>query len=443
MSLGLIVLLVPAQSAVAQTVYEESTFDLGHWRNLGPFSTPADDTFEGTPATGAATPSSGGNPGAYLRFSVTGVAVPMGGSTVTWAMLINDQAEYNPQDSNLGAIERIDFDLDARVPPEDRLQRVLTIAVEQDDQVWAVIEKRLFIQEKSWLPAWISGLQAEDFTAANWAVENQPVNPDFSSSGSPIKFGLALATSCPTTADCSPMPVPKEVDVDNWRVAVNESDFTLRLSVGEVDGPGTLPELPLEFQVSAQVRNSTSPDVSNVTVRFLLPKMALAGFDIPDECVPDSASRTDFVIAECTVPGPIGPGSTDTVQVPTEGIAVGYANVVADRSVFPYKAGVLPLTGTDPDRDPDPDTDIADLRDVVICNPSGMDPVTVDDVSDCEGLVTGGTSGSGGTAGTGGSSSGGGGGGCSVDGATRNASKSWLLIVSFAGMALWSRRRWR
>jgi len=440
MLLGLIVLLVPAQSAVAQTVYEEGTFDLGHWRNLGPFSTPEDDTFDGTPATGAETPSSGGSPGGYLTFSVTGVAVPIGSATVTWAMLINDQAVYDPQDPSLGAIERIDFDLDARVPPEDRLQRIVTLAVEQDGMLWAANAPRLFIQDKSWLSTWISGLQAEDFIAINWAVEDQPVNPDFSSNGSPIKFGLATATSCPTTSDCSVRPVPKEVDLDNWRVAVNESDFTLRLSVGEVDGPGALPELPLEFRVSAQVRNTTSPDLSDVTVRFLLPKTALAGFTIPeDECIPDSASRNDFVIADCTVPGSIGPGSSDTVQVPTEGIAVGYANVVPDRSVFPYKAGVLPLTGTDPD----PDNDIADVVDVVICNPSGMDPVTVDDVGDCEDLMTGGTSGSGGTAGTGGSSSGGGSGGCSVDVATRNASESWLLMVSFAGMALWSRRRWR
>jgi uncharacterized membrane protein YgcG len=440
MTLSLIVLLVPAQSAVAQAVYEEGTFDLGHWTSFGPFSTPEDDTYDGTPDTSAQTPASGGNPGGYLRFGATGVAVPLGSSTVTWAMLINDQAEYDPQ--SLGAIERVDLDIEARVPPEGRLQRVVTIAVEQDGFLWAAIAPRLFIQEKSWLPKWISDLKAEDFIAVNWAEEGQPVNPDFSEAAGPIRFGLALGTSCPTTSDCSGRPVPSEADIDNWRVAVNENDFTIRLSVGQVDGPGTLPELPLEFLVTAQVRNTTSPDLSDVSVRFLLPKMALAGFTIPEgECIPDSATRNDFVIADCTVPGPIGPGSTDTVQVPTGGISVGYANVVADRSVFPYKAGVLPLTGTDPD----PVNDIADVVEVVVCNPSGMDPVTVDDVSDCENLMTGGTSGAGGaggTAGTGGSSSGGGG-GCTVDMASSKAPGAWLLIFSFAGVALWVRRRWR
>jgi hypothetical protein len=282
-------------------------------------------------------------------------------------------------------------------------------------------------------------LQAEDFITVNWAEEGQPPNPDFSSTASPIKFGLALGTSCPTTSDCSGQPVPSEADVDNWRVAVNEEGFTLNLSVGEVDGDGVLRDLDLEFLVTAQIRNTTSPDLNDVSVRFLLPKMALAGFTIPeDECVPDSASRNDFVIADCTVPGPIGPGSSDTVQVPTEGISVGYADVVDDGSVFPYKAGVLPLTGTDPD----PDNDVADLVDVVVCNPSGMDPVTVDDVGDCDDLGTGGTSGTGGTGGTGGSRSDGGG-GCGVAIATGNASEAWILIFSFAGVALWLRRRRR
>jgi hypothetical protein len=147
-----------------------------------------------------------------------------------------------------------------------------------------------------------------------------------------------------------------------------------------------------------------------------------------------------------TPPGEVESGESgevtdsDTVQVPTEGISVGYANVVADGSVFPYKAGVLPLTGTDPD----PDNDVADVVEVVVCNPSGMDPVTVDDVGDCEDLPTGGTSGTGGaggTAGTGGSSSGGGG-GCNVDMTTSNASGAWFLIFSLAGVALWVRRRW-
>ena len=445
MSFVLLVLLVPAQGAVAQTVYEEGTFDLAHWTLFGPFTTPEDNL--GGPDTDAHTPTSGGNPGGYLRFSVTGAAVPIGGSTVTWALLINDQAEYDP--GSLGAIERVDFDFDGRVPPEDRLNRVVTLAVEQGGFRWAAIDTRIFLEEKSWLSKWISGLQAEDFVAHSWAEEDQPANPDFSSTASPIKFGTLTGTSCPTTSDCSATPVRKEVDIDNWRVAVNESDLSLRLSVAEVDGDGVLTDLPLEFRVSARVRNATSPDLNNVIVRFLLPKAELAGFTIPaGECVQPPESRNDFVIADCTVPGPVGPGSSDTVEVPTSGISVGYANVVPvaseepDRAVFPYKAGVLPLAGTDPD----PANDVADLVDVVVCNPSGMDPVTVDDITDCDDLMTGGTSGSGGAdggAGTGGTDMGGSGGGCSCDVATRNGSTTWLLIVCLASAALLLRRRYR
>jgi hypothetical protein len=455
-SFALVVLLVPAQGAVAQTVYKEGNFDLTNWSLFGPFPTP-EGTEDNRGAADARAPISGGNSGGYLRFSVTGVTVPIGSSTVTWALLINDQAEYDP--GSLGALERVDFDFDGRVPPEDRLNRVVTLAVEQGGFRWAAIDTRLFLDEKSWLSKWILGLQAEDFVALSWAEEDQPVNPDFSSTASPIKFGILTGTSCPTTSDCSATPPPKEVDIDNWRVAVNETDLSLRLSVAETDSPGPLgDDYPLQFRVSARVRKTTSPDLNDLTVRFLLPKEELAEFTIPeDECVPDSASRNDFVIADCTVLGPVGPGSTETVEVPTTGISVGYAAGVpaappvpdagppppSDRAVFTYKAGVLPLTGTDPD----PANDIADLVDVVVCNPSGFEPVTVGDITDCDDLMTGGTSGAGGAggaAGSGGAGVGAGdGSGCNCNIATNEALESWLLILCSAGVALWLRRRVR
>jgi MYXO-CTERM domain-containing protein len=306
----------------------------------------------------------------------------------------------------------------------------------------------LSVDDRSWLPKWISGLEAADFVVQNWGEQDQPANPDFSETASPIKFGIAQGQSCPTTADCR-TTIPLELDIDNWRVAVNESDLSLRLSVAEVASPGPLLDLPLQFRVSARVRNATSPDLNDITVRFLLPKAELADFTIPeDECVPDSASRNDFVIADCTVLGPVGPGSIETVEVPTTGISVGYAAVVPvaseepDRAVFPYKAGVLPLAGTDPD----PANDVADLVDVAVCNPSGLDPVTVDDITDCDDLMTGGTSGAGGAgggAGNGGTDMADSSGGCSCGVADPKGSERWLLILCFAGAALWLRRRYR
>jgi hypothetical protein len=40
-------------------------------------------------------------------------------------------------------------------------------------------------------------------------------------------------------------------------------------AVAQVDGDGALSELDLEFRVSARVRNATSPDLNDLTVRFL------------------------------------------------------------------------------------------------------------------------------------------------------------------------------
>jgi MYXO-CTERM domain-containing protein len=84
---------------------------------------------------------------------------------------------------------------------------------------------------------------------------------------------------------------------------------------------------------------------------------------------------------------------------------------------------------------------------VGICNPSGMDPVVVNDVATCDAQGTGGTSGAGGAggaggaAGTGGATTGGSSGDCGCDVATTSSSAPWLLILSLAGAALWLRRR--
>jgi hypothetical protein len=126
-SFALIVLLAPATRAVAQTVYEEGDFELATWTVFDPFITPQNNLGGGD--FDAATPTSGGNPDGYLRLTLTGVAVEMGNSSLVWALLINDDAEYEP--GTLGAIERVDFDFDARLPPEGRGNRAVTLAVEQ------------------------------------------------------------------------------------------------------------------------------------------------------------------------------------------------------------------------------------------------------------------------------------------------------------------------
>jgi hypothetical protein len=443
----LIVSLMLTQSAAAQTL-EDGTFDPDDWNERGPFILPADVPGGDVDSSQLAT---GGNPDHHLRFLIEGVSVPLGESSQAWGLLINENEEAMYDPTSAGPIERIDFDFDARLPPDDiRGNRAVSLALQQDGFLWAAIDTRVFVDESGWTPKGIFGLTESDFTSFIWAERGQPATPDFAFGGSPITFGLVQGVSCPTTSDCSLTPVPNEVDIDNWKVAVNQKGVHLTLSVDEVSSPRRLPELDLELLVTARVYNAGPSDVSgDITVRFHLPKEALAGFYIPvmeEQCdivedeEGDPVVRNDVVLADCTILGPLATGTSDVVTVPISGISAGYAGTVRDGSTFTYAAGVLPFSGSDPDN-PDPANSDADEVDVVICNPTGIAPRAVDDIMQCDDLGTGGTSGAGGAGGTGGDASmGNGGGGCSAA-AAANSSNPWSLVLSLAGVAIWLRRR--
>jgi len=228
-------LMLP-QTAAAQKI-EDGTFDPGDWTQHGPFILP-DDVPGGDVDWSQLT--TGGNPDHHLRFLIEGVSVPLGESSQAWGILINENAEavYDPED--VGSIQRIDFEFDARLPPEDlRGNRAVSLAVQQDGFRWAAVDKRVFIDEAIWTSKWIFGLTESDFTPFIWAERGQPANPDFSFGGSDLAFGLVQGTSCPTTSDCSLTPVPSEVDIDNWKVAVNDSGLSLKLSLEQVPPPGS------------------------------------------------------------------------------------------------------------------------------------------------------------------------------------------------------------
>jgi hypothetical protein len=215
------VCLVPAQRARAQASYEDGDFDVDgdgvllDWSIYGPFVQPED-------ATGAdfnvSAPRSGGNPDAFLRSELTSVSVQSGG-WIVWGILINEDAEYDPAS---GAIERVDFNLDAKLPAEAAGSRAVSLAVRQDEFLWAAVGPRIFIVGQSWTPWWISDLQPSDFIALSvWLAEDQPPMPDFSEDGASVYFGLLQGQSCPETSDCSAPPTTIEVDIDNWTVSVN------------------------------------------------------------------------------------------------------------------------------------------------------------------------------------------------------------------------------
>jgi hypothetical protein len=219
-----VVCLMPVQRAFAQATYEDGDFDVDgdgvliDWSIYGPF-VDADN------ATGAdvdaLAPRSGGNPGAFLRSQLTSVSVPAGG-WVVWGFLINEAAEYDP---GSGAIERVDFDLDAKLPSGARGSRAVSLAVRQDEFLWAAVGPRIFIEGQNWTSWSIPDLQPSDFIALSlWREPDQPQMPDFSEDGMPVYFGLLQGQSCPETSDCSAPPAAVEVDIDNWIVKVNGGD---------------------------------------------------------------------------------------------------------------------------------------------------------------------------------------------------------------------------
>ena len=163
-------LVFVSQASLAQSVYEDGTFDLTDWSEYGPFLSPGDLMGQGDVTSSQIL--SGGNPGEHLRFEVVGASVPMGTATSVWGILINDTQVYDP--AAAGAIDRIDFNFDARRMPGSAGSRVVTLAVQQDGYRWAAIADRAFTASDVWLPALISDLSAADFSPHIWGETGQP-----------------------------------------------------------------------------------------------------------------------------------------------------------------------------------------------------------------------------------------------------------------------------
>jgi MYXO-CTERM domain-containing protein len=284
--------LLQAQSGVAQGPYFDGTFavdaqgTLTDWSIYGPFVSPQDSPDADVDASA---PRSGGDPGAFLRVQLTSASVPRGESWVVWGILINEEAVYDP--GSLGAIDKIDFDFDARLPPGERGQRVVSLAVRQDGFLWSAVDRRVFIQGLSWAPISISDLQAADFIALSlWSEPGQPQTPDFSENGLPVSFGLLDGQSCPTTSDCSVPPALVEVDIDNWTVTVNGIDEPMTggssgaggMGAGGMGGVGAAAGIGgsggiVDEAGGCACRVASKQESSNP---WLLPLLALAAFVI-------------------------------------------------------------------------------------------------------------------------------------------------------------------
>ena len=228
-SVVLLLVTVTASAQVAQYDFSATTFGGGNWTSAGAYSAPvAGGSVTFTPQ------SADGNPGDFAHMRIQMPANP-GCPTGTWTFLMNSAAIYDPGTS--GPIDTIDYRWDSRLSPVERLGGAITLAVQQDGFTWAALNRRLFTESvnTAWRSYELLGLVESDFTyASSWRLTGQPLNPDFSASGSPITFGISNGVSRGfggVDALCA-NPPPNGIDTDNWSVTL--------YTQGPTPGPGEL-----------------------------------------------------------------------------------------------------------------------------------------------------------------------------------------------------------
>ena len=189
-SVVLLLVTVTASAQVTQHDFSATTFGGGNWTSAGAYSAPvAGGSVTFTPQ------SADGNPGDFAHMRIQMPANP-GCPTGTWTFLMNSAAIYDPGTS--GPIDTIDYRWDSRLSPVERLGGAITLAVQQDGFTWAALNRRLFTESVNtvWRSYELLGLVESDFTyGGSWRLTGQPLNPDFSASGSPITFGFSNGVS--------------------------------------------------------------------------------------------------------------------------------------------------------------------------------------------------------------------------------------------------------
>lgn len=216
----LIILLVCAcglaggEAALAQTVFNDTEFDVDHdWSSFGPFVIPKDAMNADLSVRQVL---KNGNPGAHLELTLTRATVSEG-SVGTWAALINETLVWDPADDKDGPIGKIDFRLDHRRPGG-----TFTLAVKQGEFVWLALNLRVFPNEEGWATMSIDCLGEKNFVVlpgSEFVIDDQPPQPDFSADGAPISFGIGTGLSCPSHIDCT-KTAPAAFELDNLKVTV-------------------------------------------------------------------------------------------------------------------------------------------------------------------------------------------------------------------------------
>jgi hypothetical protein len=192
--------------ADATTVFEDGTFDLSTW----------DSTLYSLGNGGSQTAiqqMSGGNPGAYLYVdNAVNAAPPYSG---IWGVFLKKGAVYDP---SLGAIESVSYSEDAILFSSsiDRGEgQASFLVLEQGGSIFSRLPY-FPTNYDNWTHLESSGLLASDFgklDLTTFDIDNAQ-NPDFSESGSALRFGFYRANSTPSRA------YSRAGGIDNWQVVI-------------------------------------------------------------------------------------------------------------------------------------------------------------------------------------------------------------------------------
>ena len=170
-------------------------------------STKVIDTTAGSSATSTNTQQlSGGNPGAY-RQTIHDWAVTVDGVNIEFAHLFTPTS-YNL--GSLGAINALVFDMDAKVDLAPQVNAIgFRFLVEQDGTFYASDSTAILV-----------GTGWNDISATlsepDFVVLGGVGNPDFSTAGSPIRFGYVTRNGGSNTG----RTLQSIGGVDNWSVTV-------------------------------------------------------------------------------------------------------------------------------------------------------------------------------------------------------------------------------
>jgi hypothetical protein len=170
-------------------------------------STKVIDTTAGSTATSTSTQQlSGGNPDAY-RQTIHDWTVTVDGVNIEFAHVFTPTS-YDP--GSLGAIDALVFDMDAKVDLAEQVNGIgFRFLVEQDGTFYASDATTILVGT-GWND--ISATLSE----ADFVVLGGVGNPDFSTSGSPIRFGYVTRNGGSNTG----RTLQSVGGVDNWSVSV-------------------------------------------------------------------------------------------------------------------------------------------------------------------------------------------------------------------------------